>query len=193
MTKDREQMLLHPTPDCNYSLIYQKKALFQDFCQDPDIFEMLHNPILEKQGADPEDYYCINVYPFLKIPDVQSVAKNFICYEVNDLEDYGANNVMMRRQITIRVMCDASEVDTPYGIPRQDVLAMLIDERMQWTEVFGSRLEKVYDAGKTSENGYYYRNMYYEQTTPNNLQRGFSENALDAKGRGYYAIEDSFI
>lgn len=192
MNEERLKMILHPSSDNNYSIIYAKNKIFKDLCKDSDIFELLNNTQLKEKEAVPEDYFYINIFPFLKIPETQSKVYNFICFEIDDLEDYVSNNVFMRRQIKFRVVSHKDDVRTPYGIPRQDLMAMLIDERMQWTEIFGSRLKKVYDAGKTSENGYYYRNMYYEQVTPNNLQYGLSENMLDYKGRRTYSIEDSF-
>lgn len=192
MTDERIERILHPVPDGSYSIVHAKELIFKDLCKDPDIFELLDNKELLEKNALPEDYYFVNIYPFLKIPDVQSKVKNFICYEIDDLEDYTANNVKIRRQVKIRVASHEQSVQTPYGVLRQDLLAMIIDERMQWANFLGAPMKKVYDAGKVAENGYYYRNMYYELAATNNLQYGASENILDWKGRNYYSLEDSF-
>jgi len=37
-----------------------------------------------------------------------------------------------------------------------------------------------------AENGYYYRNMYFEQTAPNDIQNRLKSNRLDKLGRDYY-------
>lgn len=194
MTEERIECLLHPVPDGSYTIVHAKEKIFKDLCKDPDIFELLDNPVLKEKKALPEDYYYVNIFPFLKIPDTQSKVKNFICYEIDDLEDVSSNETKLRRQIKFRVVSHEQAVQTPYGVPRQDLLAMLINERMQWSELLGARMKKVYDAGKVSENGYYYRNMYYEQIVSNNIQFGHSENMLDWKGKGrnYYSLEDSF-
>ena len=48
--------------------------------KDPDLLEVLHNKELEKINASPEDYRNINIFSYLKIPETQSIVKNFICF-----------------------------------------------------------------------------------------------------------------
>ena len=46
--------------------------------------------------------------------------------------------------------------------------------------------KKVYDAGKIAENGYYYRDMYFEAIATNGLNKAVRNNALDKANRGTY-------
>ena len=78
------------------------------------------------------------------------------------------------------------DVSTIWGIDRQDLLAALVKERFQWSNILGTQLIKTYDSGKVAENGYYYRNMYFEQTAPNDIQNRLKSNRLDKLGRDYY-------
>lgn len=168
------------------SISYDKRKILEDLYKDSDIIEILNNKELQAVNACPEDYYNVNIYSFLKIPDAQSKVKNFICFEVNDTEIVYSNNIMVSKQIIFRTIAHQDDVSTIWGIDRQDLLAALVKERFQWSNILGTQLIKTYDSGKVAENGYYYRNMYFEQTAPNDIQNRFKSNRLDKLGRDYY-------
>lgn len=165
---------------------YAKQKILEDIYLDPDIFEVLHNEELEAQNAPPEDYHNVNIYSYLKIPDAQSKVKNFLCFEVNDLEISYQNRIMITKQVIFRTVSHKDDVETIYGIDRQDLLAALIKERFNWSNLLGTQLVKTYDSAKVAENGYYYRNIYFQQITPNDIQERLSCNRLDREGRDYY-------
>ena len=62
------------------SISYDKRKILEDLYKDSDIIEILNNKELQAVNACPEDYYNVNIYSFLKIPDAQSKVKNFICF-----------------------------------------------------------------------------------------------------------------
>ena len=93
---------------------------------------------------------------------------------------------MIRKRVVFRTISHQEQVDTPYGIDRQDLLALLIKERFNWSNVLGTQLRKVYDSGKVAESGYYYRDIYFEQVVVNGLQKSEMQNRLDIVGRDYY-------
>ena len=70
-------------------------------------------------------------------------------------------------KLFLELLAHQDDVSTIWGIDRQDLLAALVKERFQWSNILGTQLIKTYDSGKVAENGYYYRNMYFEQTAPN--------------------------
>lgn len=187
MKQERLNRLLSCHEESGFdSISYSKQIILEDIYKDSDIFEVLHNKELESRNAPPEDYYNINVFSYLKIPDAQSTVKNFICFEVNDLEIAYPNKMMISKQIIFRTISHKDDVETLYGIDRQDLLAALIKERFQWSNVLGMQLIKTYDSGKVAENGYYYRNIYFQQRTPNDIQDRIMSNRLDKLGRDYY-------
>lgn len=187
MNQDRIDRLLTCRKQEGYDDIsYDKQIILEDIYKDPDIFEILHNTELEERNATPEDYHNVNIYSYLKIPDSQSKVKNFICFEVNDLSISDGNKIMINKQVIFRTVSHKDDVETIYGIDRQDLLASLIKERFQWSNILGTQLVKTYDAGKVAENGYYYRNIYFEQIGPNGLQNRVPSNRLDKLGRDYY-------
>lgn len=186
MTPERLQLIYEINSVVYDDISCDKQKILDDLYKDPDIFEILNNPELEKRSAPPEDYRNINIYSFLKIPEAQSTVKNFICFEVNDIEDSYVNTSMIRKQIIFRTISHQEDVETEYGIDRQDLLALLIKERFNWSNVLGMQIRKVYDSGKVAESGYYYRDIYFEQITPNGLQKSRMSNRLDELGREYY-------
>lgn len=195
MTEERIRKLqigLNETGTNNYDDIsYDKRVLLQDIYKDPDIFEVLHNSQLTNDSALPEDYYNKNIFSFLKIPDTQSTVKNFLCFEVNIEEESYNNYIMVNKQVTFRTVSHESDVETPYGVDRQDLLAMIIKDRYCWSNILGGKMKKIYDVGKIAENGYYYRDIRFKVIAPNSLQNGTSTNLLDRK-RGKYAPDNIF-
>lgn len=172
MTPEREKIIFDDFKNAGDDIPYCKRLILQEIYKDPDIFEVLNNTELIKAGAAPEDYYNKNIFSRLKIPDSQSEVKNFICFEVNDVEEIYHNPGKIRKRVIFRTVSHQDDVITKYGIDRQDLLGFLIKERFNWSGVIGMSLQKIYDTGKVSENGYYYRDIYFEQTRANLAQSG---------------------
>ena len=143
--------------------------------EDQDILNTLHNKDLEKNHTNDngiingDAYRDVNIYSFLKIPDSQSTVKNFICFEVDDVEIPRYSEVLIKKNIIFRTISHDDDYQTDWGINRQDLLAMIIKSKFDWSNVFGMHLEKVYDKGRIAENGYYYREFIFETTTLNNM------------------------
>ena len=159
-----------------YDDIDSYKYLIMDILtKNQDILKTLHNKDLEKEDKkingllNGDLYRDVNIFNYLKIPDTQSESKNFICFEVDDIEQVRYNEALITKQITFRTVADGDDVKTDWGIARQDLLAMIIKSEFDWTNIFGMHISKIYDKGRVSEDGYYYREIIYETTTPNNL------------------------
>lgn len=144
-----------------------KYLIMKILTEDQDIINTLHNKDLEGQSGDA--YRNVNIYSFLKIPDSQSVVKNFICFEVEDIEVPRYSEVLIKKNIVFRTISHEDDYKTDYGINRQDLLAAIIKSKFDWSNIFGMHIEKVYDRGRVAENGYYYREFIFETTVVNNL------------------------
>lgn len=177
MTEERLSIINKINEDSKYDDIsYDKHVILKKLCNDSDILEILHNVELEEINASPEDYHNVCIFSYLKIPKTQSKVKNFICFEVDDMEPSYYNNVNMQKIIKFRTISHEEEVETIYGIDRQDLLALLVKDIFNWSNCLGAQLKKVYDSGKITENDYYYREIHYLTTTTNSLQRGTTNN-----------------
>ena len=166
-----------------------KSIIMKELLNDQDILNTLHNENLAKNIkkklddsgnpvlVDGEEIYEIDgtgyqdvaIFNFLKVPDIQSEVKNFICFEVNDIEIPRLSTVLMTKNIIFRTISHESDYKTDYGIARQDLLAAIIKSKFDWSNMFGMHLELCSDRGRVAENGYYYREFVYETTTANNL------------------------
>lgn len=136
-----------------------------------DILWTLHNNLLEKPdingNLDGDSYRDVSIFTFLKVPGTQSEVKNFICFEVDDISVPYENSI--KKNITFRTISHEDDCKTDWGIARQDLLASIIKNEFDWSNIFGMHIEKVYDKGRIAENGYYYREFIYETIIPNNL------------------------
>lgn len=164
--------------------LYKKKIL-KDILSDTDILEILNNPHLDL--STPEEFYNINIFDRLKIPstDAQSIAKNFICFELDDIESIFENKCMINKQLTFRIISPEKDVETPYGLNRHDLISALIKERFCWSNILGNRLEKVSDTGRVAESEYYYRDIKFQTITTNTLSNAQTKNLLDSNRSKY--------
>ena len=162
--------------------IYKYKIM-QMLTEDADLISTLNNKELDGHKGD--DYRFVNIFNFLKIPDTQSTVKNIVCFEVNDVEQPRYTNGLMKKYLVFRTVSHEDDVQTDYGMARQDLLALIIKNKFDWSQVFGMHIEKVQDYGKITENGYYYREFIYETIASNNLvNRGKVHNNLKSNPQG---------
>lgn len=159
-----------------YDDIDSYKYLIMDILtKNQDILKTLHRKDLAQEDKkingllNGDLYRDVAIFNYLKIPNTQSEVGNFICFEVDDIEQVRYNEALITKQITFRTVAHGDDVKTDWGIARQDLLAMIIKSEFDWSNIFGMHISKVYDKGRVSEDGYYYREIIYETTTANNL------------------------
>lgn len=159
-----------------YDDIDSYKYIIMDILtKNQDILNTLHNADFEKEDKringllNGDLYKNVNIFNFLKVPETQSKVKNYICFEINDVEQVRYNEVLIIKNITFRTISHDEDFKTDWGIARQDLLATIIKKEFDWSNVFGMHVEKISDRGRIAEDGYYYREFVYETTVANNL------------------------
>lgn len=174
-----------------------KYRIMKMLTENQDVLWTLHNKELEEKYSyttkdetgnkivmlNGDTYRDVSIFNFLKIPEIQSKVKNFICFEVNDVEQPRYNKDLIIKNIIFRTVSHDDDYITDWGIARQDLLALIIQSEFDWTNVFGLHLEKIADRGRVAENGYYYREFIYETTTPNNLVNKGKNGGVTWNGR----------
>jgi hypothetical protein len=170
-----------------------KYKIMKMLTENQDILWALHNAELESKFAfkdsdgnirlNGDTYRDVSIFNFLKIPDIQSKVKNYICFEVNDIEPPRYNDALIIKHIVFRTVSHDDDYRTDWGIARQDLLSLIIQSEFDWTNVFGLHIEKIYDKGKVAENGYYYREFVYETTVANNLVNKAKNGGVTYNGR----------
>lgn len=174
-----------------------KYRIMKMLTENQDVLWTLHNKELEEKYSyttkdetgneiemlNGDAYRDVNIFNFLKIPGTQSTVKNFICFEVNDVEQPRYNKDLIIKNIIFRTVSHDDDYKTDWGIARQDLLALIIQSEFDWTNAFGLHIEKITDRGRVAENGYYYREFVYETTIPNNLVNKAKNGGVTWNGR----------
>lgn len=143
--------------------IYRSKyKIMKLLTENQDILNTLHNDDLA--GVDEvingDTYRDVCIFDFLKLPDNKSEVKNYVCFEIND-NGWGETT---EKTIIFRCVSHIDDARTDWGIPRQDLLAAIIKNQFDWSNVLGMRLRKDSDNGRVTDDGYYYREVIYRCT-----------------------------
>lgn len=113
-----------------------------------------------------------NIRPFLFIPDTQAKVKHYICYQVNFTESPRYNSVEKYIQVKFTIFIQGDDrMDKLTGIPRHDLLAAIIQEQINWTNIFGTQCMIVSDQESTTDNNYLVRTFIFQATMPNSITK----------------------
>lgn len=169
-TKDDLKYLLSykkvmDSDDIRIKQIVKKKLMSNKY-----IAHVLHNTQLQSSDANPEDYFGINIFPYYIIPETQHDIQNFLCYEISYDQVDKYNRSIKVLQIIFYILCHKNDViDSETAIARHDLLAALIADQFNWTNIFGSKINLVSDRSSVVDNDYASRTLIFEQTTDNNI------------------------
>ena len=191
ITRDLEQRK-------NNDIIRKKELLKKMFQEDPDILEILgQKPKMPKNKfADPdnpteeelkkrEEIEIYNelitheqIVPFLKLINLQKEVLNFIMFEIEDRE-VSYNPAVKEQYVTVMCLVHEDDVDTEYGICRQDLLSYLVKDLLSWTNALGKQLQCVNDFGDITDFKYYCRTIKFKISEPNSQGYMGRNNSYD--------------
>lgn len=169
----REDVPINQTVFNNTSnLIRIKNHLLEIFLSNEDLLRALHHPIYSlEENLNKDLFRYTSIFPFLSIPLDKSDVKNYLCFELNFVSVPRGNDKLAKLQLVVRIISHKDDIRTDWGIPRTDLLDMIISEEIDWTNRFGSTFVKIQDNGGIFSSGYFYRDLIYETTSSNNLYR----------------------
>lgn len=153
-------------------ILYAKRMIKEKLCKDADVIKYIHNEELEKVNAEPDDYFGVNILPFIRLPGTQDKVKNFICFSVDDIEDIQWNEVMKTQYIQFQIFCHADDIDTGLGISRHDLLSYFVRDIFNWSNIIGLQFKLVYNRESVTDTNYSCRLLKFEATKPNALAKG---------------------
>lgn len=134
------------------------------------IIHVLNNKELEEAEAEPDDYFGVNILDYYMISPTQHNVQNFICYETNYDELNRYNSTVKIMQVVFYILCEQKNIkDEDTGIARHDLLAALIQDQFNYTNMFGSKLKLVSDVCGVVDTNYAGRTLTFEQVTDNNV------------------------
>ena len=113
-----------------------------------------------------------NIRPFLFIPETQTEVKHYICYQTYFNESPRYNAIEKYAQITFTIFVHGNDrMDKLTGIPRHDLIASILRERINWTNIFGTHCELVSNRESTTDNNYLVRTLVFQLTALKNISQ----------------------
>ena len=159
-------------------IIRKKRIIGKMIYSDPDIIEVLDNPELDPNC--PEEYLYTNIYPFIRIPNTQDVAKSFITFMLDDMEPTRINKAMKSQILKVVIFVHKDLITTKWGAERHDLLAYLIRDVFHLSNQLGLQLNLIYDRESATDADYCTRTLQFEMTTPNSI-KPFKTNQYERK------------
>lgn len=148
--------------------IYYKEIIKNKLVNNRKIIHSLNNKDLDIDC--PADYVGENILPFYMLVDTQTKAQHYICFETSFDEIPRYNNVMKMGRVIFYILCDNKDIyDKHSGIARHDLLAALITDEFNWTNMFGTQIKLVSDQPMVIDSNYAGRTLIFEQTTTNSI------------------------
>lgn len=111
-----------------------------------------------------------NIRPYLFIPETQTDVKHYVCYQVmfDELPRY--NNVQKYTTITFNIFVNGKDrTDKLTGIPRHDLIASIIREKFNWSNIFGMQAHLVSSKESITDNNYLVRTLIFQTTDTNSI------------------------
>ena len=111
-----------------------------------------------------------NIRPFLFIPDTQTEVKHYICYQVSFDETPRYQDTLKYTTITFTIFVHGNDrMDKLTRIPRHDLIASIIRERFNWSNIFGMQTHLVSSKESTTDNNYIVRTLVFQVVDTNGI------------------------
>ena len=175
------------TPDDDN--IRYKEKIHDALLSNAELLYALNNEELESELFDEDDNLLIdeetgellgevdryfgdnsNIRPYLFIPDTQTDVKHYVCYQVafDELPRY--SNIQKYTEITFNIFVNGKDrTDKLTGIPRHDLIASIIRERFNWSNIFGMQTHLISSKESVTDNNYLVRTLIFQITDVNSI------------------------
>ncbi len=111
-----------------------------------------------------------NIRPYLFLPNNQTEVKHYICYQVMFDEFPKNSNIQKYTEITFSIFVDRRDItDKLTGIPRHDLIASIIRETFNWSNIFGIQTHLISSKESTTDNNYIVRTLVFQITDLNGI------------------------
>ena len=111
-----------------------------------------------------------NIRPYLFIPETQTEVKHFICYQVSFDELPRYNDLQKYTNITFNIFVHGKDaMDKLTGIPRHDLIASIIRERFNWSNIFGMQTHLISSKESVTDNNYLVRTLIFQIVDTNGI------------------------
>ena len=161
--------------------IRYKELIKKKLLNCPELLYALHEPDLEKElfnedgtlNADENGDLAgevsrffgtnQNIRPYLFIPETQTDVKNMVCYQVSFDSVGRYNNFQKYTLVTFTIFCQEQDiVDELTGIPRHDLIACILRDKFNWSNIFGMQSKLISSKESIADNHYLVRTIVFE-------------------------------
>lgn len=112
----------------------------------------------------------ISVLIYLFIPDTQTEVKHYICYQVSFDEMPRYQDTLKYTNVTFTIFVHGNDRnDKLTGIPRHDLIASIIRERFNWSNIFGMQTHLISSKESTTDNNYLVRTLVFQVVDTNGI------------------------
>lgn len=113
-----------------------------------------------------------NIRPYLFIPDTQTEVKHYICYQVSFGEMPRYQDTLKYTNVTFTIFVHGNDRnDKLTGIPRHDLIASIIRERFNWSNIFGMQTHLISSKESTTDNNYLVRTLVFQVVDTNGIYK----------------------
>lgn len=113
-----------------------------------------------------------NIRPYLFIPDTQTEVKHYICYQVSFDEMPRYQDTLKYTNVTFTIFVHGNDRnDKLTGIPRHDLIASIIRERFNWSNIFGMQTHIISSKESTTDNNYIVRTLVFQVVDTNGIHK----------------------
>ena len=113
-----------------------------------------------------------NIRPYLFIPDTQTEVKHYICYQVSFDEMPRYQDTLKYTNVTFTIFVHGNDRnDKLTGVPRHDLIASIIRERFNWSNIFGMQTHLVSSKESTTDNNYLVRTLVFQVVDTNGIHK----------------------
>lgn len=104
-----------------------------------------------------------NIRPFIMFPETQDKPMNYLCYQVQFDELPRYNNIQKYTEITFTIFVhNMNSIDELTDIPRHDLIASIIRERFNWSNIFGMQAKLISSKESTTDNNYIVKTLVFQ-------------------------------
>ena len=111
-----------------------------------------------------------NIRPYLFIPETQTEVKHYVCYQVmfDELPRY--NDTQKYTQITFTIFVNGKDrEDESTGLPRHDLIASIIREKFNWSNIFGMQTHIISSKESTTDTNFLVRTLVFQLVDTNGI------------------------
>lgn len=170
--KEKIRKTLLKCPELLYAL-HEENLESELFCEDENGNLILN--IDEETGellGEVDGYFgeSSNIRSYLFIPETQTEVKHYVCYQVmfDELPRY--NDVQKYTQITFTIFVNGDDrEDKSTGLPRHDLIASIIREKFNWSNIFGMQTHLISSKESTTDSNYLVRTLVFQLVDTNGI------------------------